>query len=63
MKNRIEVLFNIAIIGLFISSLIFIGICVVTRFEDTMDLVIAFSCVTFGNLLNLLKNNYKKKNK
>lgn len=60
--KKLEVLYTIIIVSLFLSALIFIGLFVFNGHENTMYLVIALSLVTLGNLFNIIKNNYKNQN-
>lgn len=41
---------------MFLNTVVFIGICIYTKLEKNMNLVIVLSCSLIGNILNLIKN-------
>ena len=41
---------------MFLNTVVFIGICIYTKLEKNMYLVIVLSCSLIENILNLIKN-------
>lgn len=62
-KKLISILLTIASIGLLISAIIFICLCIFTDEKDTTYLCVSLSNIILSNLFNIIRIQYTKNRK